>query len=71
MVGGVVGAGTVDAGTVDAGTVPVGMVVVGAVAVVDETAGRVDAVGWLDPEHAAASSATAAAAMIRLLRSTR
>jgi hypothetical protein len=66
MVGGVVGAGPVDAGPVDAG-----IVVVGAVAVVDETGGWVDAVGWLEPEQAAARSATAAAAMIRLLRSTR
>jgi hypothetical protein len=75
MVGGVVGAGPVDAVMVDAGTVEAGIVVavvvVEAVAVVDATGGCVDAVGWLDPEHAAARSATAAAAMIRLLRSTR
>ena len=71
MVGGVVGAGPVDAGPVDGGIVPAGIVGVGAVAVVDEAGGWVDAVGWLEPEQAAATSATAAATMIRLLRSTR
>jgi hypothetical protein len=69
MVGGVVIGGTVGAGADVLGAEVVG----GAVNATDGAGagGAVVEAGWPDPEHAAAISATEAAAMICLLRSTR
>jgi len=66
IVGGDVAAGWVDEGIVDEATEVDPVRRVGAT--VDGDDGFVDAAGWVEPEHAAATSATAPAAMIGLLR---